>query len=199
MSISISLVSIPKEGQELLKKAKRKGRSDEYSSIFFFITRAFDPDFCTYGHKDWIEFKTDVSNLQQYYPAKKFESKYQFDTNSKYEVIEYLIAKHQNRKFKENKRIELSFFKGNEECICQGRNFEYWDNTILKKKLALIDSINKTQLFNHFNLKVMKEFGVYKLGNGKDEKKNILNLIEELTVFLRESVKLKGYTLILQL
>ena len=197
MSTTISLISIPNEAHELLSKAKERGKSDEYSSVFFSIKSALEGKLNTYGHKDWIEFKSDVENLQTHYPNKMFEEKYIYDTNSRYEILEYLIMKYEGQILEPNKRIELIIFKGEQECECQGRNFEYWDNAQLKNKLEYVNSIDSEKLFNEYIPTEMKTKGIYQMERGQNEIDLIRKLYLNLKTFLNESNKLNGYTLIL--
>lgn len=192
MGLDLSMTAVPIEMKNIFSKAIEKSES-EYPGIIFFLPRAFKSDFCDFGHPDWIEFKEDAHSLLEYYPNKKFEKKYYFDSNRAYDVLDYLIARHLNNS-------NYAFFEDGielkESIGSQGHTLKYWDQEILKKKTKLIEKIEFNDLIKHYNLKKMEELGVYKIIQIDYHKESIETIFKSLKLFLNEAIAINGYVII---
>lgn len=192
MGLDLSMTALPIEVKKIFSKAIEK-RETEYPSILFSLPRAFQTDFCDFGHPDWIEFKKDAQSLLKYYPNQKFENKYYFDSRRTYDVLDYLIG----RQLNDNNYTFFNDGLGFKASIgVQGRTLKYWDQKILRTKAELIQKIEYRDLMKHYDFEKIKELGIYKIIQINDHKESIEAVFVDLKLFLKQATAINGYVII---
>lgn len=192
MGLDISLTAVPIEMDIIFEKAKQKSNT-EYPDILCSLPNAFRTDFCDFGHPDWIEFRKDANELLQYYPNKKFKSKYYFNPNRAYDVIDYLIAAFLNNT---DYRFLNDGIEFNVATSSQGFALKYWNQEMLHQKADLLEKITYNDLMQHYDFKKMKQYGVYKITQIHHQKEAIETTFADLKYFLNEAKKINGYVII---
>lgn len=194
MGLDLSMTVVPIEMKNIFSKAIEKSES-EYPSIIFSLPSVFKADFYDFGHPDWMEFKKDARTLLEYYPNKKFDDKYYFDSNRNYDALDYLISRYINNH-------NYSFFNDGIEFKQsiggQGQTLKYWSKEILIEKAKLIEKIESSDLMKHYDFEKMEKLGVYKITQIDYKKENIKEVFNNLKFFLNEAIKLNGYVLIIK-
>ncbi|MEP0265466.1 DUF1877 family protein [Dokdonia sp.] len=190
MAIDLSLTAVPIQVKNILSKSVEK-KDSEYADALFTLPSAFQSDFIDFGHPDWIAFRKDAISLVKYYPKKKFEDKYHFDTNRIYGALNYLIAQYENKK-------ESSFFNDgipvDELRSGQGFLLKYWDREMIKKKKELIESIKYEDLIRHYDFEKMYMDGVYKVT--QIDKDSIKTIFQGLKDFIINAAILNGFVIV---
>ncbi|QXP55097.1 DUF1877 family protein [Cellulophaga sp. HaHa_2_95] len=197
MGLDLALLAVPKEAENILKKAERK-IDTEYSDIIFHLPRAFQDDFQDFGHSDWSEFKNDAQDLVKNYPEGNFDSKFYINTNRTYGVLDYLIAQRENVGINDSNSFFYDGIKFENCKSGQGFSLIYWDLNVLQKKKKILDSLSFEKLYTFYDFRKMIDEGVYKIEQVNENIEELQNVFIEVKKFLKYAIELKGYVLVLK-